>query len=216
MRSGLTVGVPAARGQIRGCGGRGWRSVRWGKLARGRQGRNRFPQEFRTNLAPWGGGKQPPASLPFWAPTGGNAAEVPNPSQQSGVRSPGSRRQSRTEPGRGPGRHEGRLGGDPVGQPGLGTGTGVRGSGRGTEWGCFLLLSQSAPPLNSPCSYVGMGWGVLRDLHPLGGDGLVTPPQFLFCVCSAAPLPPPTPSLGDAWGGVGVSWGAISRRCLPR
>lgn len=74
MRSALTVGVPAARGHIRGCGGWGWRRIRWGKPARGREGGNRFPQELGTCLAPWGGGKQPPAPLPP-APSGGNAAQ---------------------------------------------------------------------------------------------------------------------------------------------
>lgn len=72
----------------------GWRQVHWEKPARGRVGGNRFPQELRTNLAPWGGGKQPLARLPA-APSGGNEAEAPNPSLQSVLCSQGSRCRSR-------------------------------------------------------------------------------------------------------------------------
>lgn len=72
----------------------GWRQVHWEKPARGRVGGNRFPQELGTNLAPWGGGKQPLAPLPA-APSGGNEAEAPNPSLQSVLCSQGSRCRSR-------------------------------------------------------------------------------------------------------------------------
>lgn len=75
MGSALTVGVPAARGQIRGRGaGDGGAFAGENPLGE-REGGKRFPQELGTNLAPWGGGKQPPAPLLPPAPTGGNAAQ---------------------------------------------------------------------------------------------------------------------------------------------
>lgn len=195
MRSALTVGVPAARGQIRGCGGWRWRRVRWGKPARGREGGNRFPQELGTNLAPWGGGKQPPAPLPP-APSGGNAARAPSPALQSGVRSPRSCCGSRAEPGTMRDVLGGTLWDSPVWEQVIGLGL----DGMGF-WGCFPVLNQSAPLLQVPSLIFGVGrgcWGICA--HCWGG--LVTPPPASLCTCSAATptsLGPLSPS--DAAGG---------------
>lgn len=132
-----------------GARGWDWRHVHWEKPARGRVGGNRFPQELGTNLAPWGGGKQPLAPLPP-APSGGNYAEVPNPSPQSVLCSQRSRRWSRH---RDLGIMRDVLGGtlwdSPAREQVLG-GVGMR------LGGCFLLLNQSVLPEITLCMFVGV------------------------------------------------------------
>lgn len=95
-----------------------------------------FPQELGTNLAPWGGWKTAPGTLPP-APSGGHRAEQPNPSLQCW----GSSEQELCRAAVGPCCHEGRAGGGPVGQ-GTGIDLGV-GGGQGegvVRGGCFVLL----------------------------------------------------------------------------
>lgn len=142
----------------------GWRQAHWEKPARGRVGGNRFPQELGTNLAPWGGGRQPLAPLPL-APIGWEQGRGAQPFPAKCVV---LQREPLSEPAQGPGCHAGCTRGDLVGQPSLGAGTGGGGVGMGLG-ACFLLLSRSVPPQITLCMFVGVegSWGIC--LHWWGG-----------------------------------------------
>lgn len=178
-----------------GARGWDWRHVHWEKPARGRVGGNRFPQELGTNLAPWGGGKQPLAPLPP-APSGGNYAEVPNPSPQSVLCSQGSRRWSRH---RDLGIMRDVLGGTLWDSPAREQ---VLGWGRDGAGGPLSTAEPKRSSQNHPVHVCGCGT-VLENLFALVGGGLVTPsssPLNLLC-CTFPWVPSAQVLLGVPWAG---------------